>query len=257
MEEYLYSLRDKSDFNQDAYKVMNNQAVKYRFDITEKKFKTKIKNIVFGTKNYLNSMSENYPLLKNLISKLKKQKLKHQDNADVDVSDYTQVIKKHKTEKKIRKEVFELDQEEKNVEYLKELTDNKIKEIEEQKILQTKKREKLEILQIKAKARHEDLQKQKAQLLMTSFTKGKPKYVEMEQAYKVNVEIPELERIKAELTKKKNYFNRISREDWLIHARKYDDQILEAKKRREIKLHEYNMDNTVNSINIFKKNGKH
>jgi hypothetical protein len=106
-------------------------------------------------------MSKNYFLLEKLIKKLKIQKIKEKPETEIDRSNYEQVVKKHKTEKKIRRQILDLDDEEHRIRYLKELAENKRKEIEDLKIAEIKKHEKLELLQKKAKIRQESLIKQK------------------------------------------------------------------------------------------------
>lgn len=224
-----------------------------RIEIANKKFRTKFKTINFNSKEYLESMSKNYFLLEKLIKKLKIQKIKEKPETEIDRSNYEQVVKKHKTEKKIRRQILDLDDEEHRIRYLKELAENKRKEIEDLKIAEMKKHEKLELLQKKAKIRQESLIKQKKNFHELSPLRGKPKHLEMEESYKINFEIPELERTKAELAKKKEFLKPLSRDDWVLHAKKYDEYVVEAKKKRDKKIHEFVIENNINGINLIRK----
>ena len=89
-----------------------------RIEIANKKFRTKFKTINFNCKEYLESMSKNYFLLEKLIKKLKIQKIKEKPETEIDRSNYEQVVKKHKTEKKIRRQILDLDDEEHRIRYL-------------------------------------------------------------------------------------------------------------------------------------------
>ena len=148
-----------------------------------------------------------------MMRKLKIEKLKQKPYEDVEIANYKQLANKHKTEKIFRKEVLELEDEVKKVRQKKESLEQKVKDIEEKKQAKLKKQELIELLQKKAKIRQEELCKIKKNISESSPLKIKPKYLEMEENYKNSVELPELERTKVELAKKKMHFQPIARDD--------------------------------------------
>jgi hypothetical protein len=119
---------------------------------------------------------------------------------------------------------------------LKEDFEKKAKAKEQEKIALEKKKKYLEMLSQKAKERHEELFRQKKMLTNTSSVSRKPKYIEMDQEFKANFEIPELERRKAELAKKRIMYQPISRQDLLEHMRKCDEIAGQAEKKRKARL---------------------
>lgn len=168
-----------------------------------------------------------------------------------ETKDFTELAKRHKAEKKLRAQILKLDEDEIQIRLLRENAESKWKNFESQVNMQQKKQQLLEDLSQKAKIRQEELQRQK-KVLNESPQCIKPKYIEMAENYKQLYEIPELERRKAELAKKRNMFQPISRQDWLEHMRKYNNLSVEAEKKRLKTLEEKTFDN-IHLVNKAKK----
>ena len=197
-------------------------------------------------------MHTNYELLEKLIRKLKLEKSRQRPNEEIDATNYSQVVKKHKTEKVFRRELIELDQEEHRIKEMRAIAELKHKEIEETRNAMIKKKEHLELLRKKAKARQELLENQKNIMLSSSPARLKPKFVEIEEFYKVNVEYPEIARAKAELAKRRSFLQPLSRDDLSNHAKRYNECIEEAKRKRDIKLDGFKLERDVNEVNLFR-----
>ena len=188
-----------------------------------------------------------------MIRKLKLEKIRNKPVEEIEAPTHKQLVNKHKTEKILRKEDLELEEEANKIRDKKDLLEKMKKNDEEKQQAKIKKKEQLELLQHKTKIRQEEMLKQRLNISETSPLKLKPKYLEMEENYKMSFEIPEIERSKAELAKKKMFFQPIIRDDWVLHAKKYNETIQEAKKKRISKLIEYQIENNFNEINYFKK----
>ena len=161
-----------------------------------------------------------------------------------DLKDYNEVIKKHKAEKKLRKQILRLDEDEVQLKLLRDYSETQVKQHELQMKAQASKQKHLQEMIEKSKARQEDIQKTK--VMLESPVRTKPKYLEIEESYKFKVEIPELERRKMELAKKRNMHKPLSRLEWLEHLKKYNEVVAEAERRRSKKLQE----NQLGSLNI-------
>jgi hypothetical protein len=168
-----------------------------------------------------------------------------------DTKDFNETLKRHKIEKKLRKEILRLDEDEVQIKALREDVEEKVKKLDELQQNHEKKKKMLQELALKGKARQEELIKKKA-VLEESTVKGKPKYVEMEEFFKANFEVPELQRRKDELAKKRNLYQPLSRQDWLEHMKKYKELALDAEKKRIKKLEEKSTER-VNIINRAKR----
>ena len=201
----------------------------------------------------MESIVKHYGLFEKMIRKLKLEKIRNKPVEEIEAPTHKQLVNKHKTEKILRKEVLELEEEANKIRDKKDLLEKMKKNDEEKQQAKIKKKEQLELLQHKTKIRQEEMLKQRLNISETSPLKLKPKYLEMEENYKMSFEIPEIERSKAELAKKKMFFQPIIRDDWVLHAKKYNETIQEAKKKRISKLIEYQIENNFNEINYFKK----
>ena len=135
---------------------------------------------------------------------------------------------------------------------MKQALDDKRKELQEEEKSKQKKQEMIENLQTKAKLRHEELEKVK-RIWSVTPDRPKPKYLQMEESFRVNKEFSEAQRTRSELAKKSYFMKAINRDEIVQHSKNYDRAIHEAKKRREIRIAEMNLDSSVNSVNIFKR----
>ena len=188
-------------------------------------------------------------MLERLISTQKREKVKVLNSQEADLNDYKQITKKYKIEKKLRKQIIELEDDEFKIKAMKEEAEKQIKTEEDYKAALERKKMLLEQLSEKAKSRHEQIFKQKQIILEPNPIKNKPKYVEMEETYKITQEMPELERRKAELAKKRIIYQPISRKDWLNHLKKYNEIISEAEKKRLAKLEESSQERSISIVN--------
>ncbi|OMJ87720.1 hypothetical protein SteCoe_10462 [Stentor coeruleus] len=247
MEDYFRDIV-KNELSSTLYK-----SVTKRIENINKRVKVKALKLNFNKKNYLNSYTDNFYLFEKLILRLIQQKMKNKPDIQIDTSDYTQVVKKSKTEKKFRKEIQMLEQEAQQIKQERENLELSKKELEDQTLAKKKKQELIEDMQKKAKIRKEEIFKQKKILNESSpLQKMKPKYVEMEEAYKANVEIIEIEKAQAEFARKKQTLQPLSRDDFTLHEKRYKEYTDEAKRRREIRLQEINIENSLNSIQPIK-----
>ena len=189
-------------------------------------------------------------MLERLISTQKREKVKVLNSQEADLNDYKQITKKYKIEKKLRKQIIELEDDEFKIKAMKEEAEKQIKTEEDYKAALEIKKMLLEQLSEKAKSRHEQIFKQKQIILEPNPIKNKPKYVEMEETYKITQEMPELERRKAELAKKRIIYQPISRKDWLNHLKKYNEIISEAEKKRLAKLEESSQERKLSELAV-------
>lgn len=171
---------------------------------------------------------------------------------EINPSVYEEVVKKDKSEKKFRKKLFRIEEEIKLARLTKEMLNEKKKENEEEEKNKLKKIEYHEEMKAKAKLRQEENDKLK-RIWSQTPEKIKPKYIEMQEAYKANFEFKEAQRTKSELAKKSQYMKNINKSELKEHIKNYEKVILEAKKKREAKKAEFSLENSVNSINIFKR----
>lgn len=109
-----------------------------------------------------------------------------------------------------------------------------------------------EEMQIKARLRQEENEKMK-KIRSQRLGRVKPRYLEMEEAFKVSFELNEAQRNRSELAKKSQFMKNININELKEHTRHYEQVISEAKKRREAKMAEASLENSINSINIFKR----
>lgn len=205
-----------------------------------------------GKKDYFSSLCKNFYLFEKMLLRMIGQKMKEHQEVIVDPSNYSEVMKKDKAEKKYRKGLLRLEEEVKYVRHVKLALDEKRKEIEEEEKSKQKKQEMIENLQMKAKLRHEELEKVK-RIWSVTPDKTKPKYLQMEESFRINKEFSEAQRTRSELAKKSYFMKAINRDEIIQHSKNYERAINEAKKRREIRLAEMNLDTSVNSVNIFKR----
>lgn len=213
------------------------------------KVQNSIDKIQFGSKNYWKTFVKHSNLLEKFVSKLKREKISIKVSQPIDLTDYKAVKKHQKIEEKLKKQIHDLENDEIKIKRLKDVLEKRNKEEEELLEAKNKKKQLLDHLQEKAKARHEQIFQQKRQIIETSPLKLKPKYIEMEQVFKKSHEIPELERRKAELAKKRILFQPISRQDWLDHMKKHDEYMIEAEKKRLAKIEENSNEKTSNLVN--------
>ena len=150
----------------------------------------------------------------------------------------------HKEEKKLRKEIIALEDDEFKIKFLKEKAEKMKKEDLDLIDALNKKKQLIESLREKAKQRHEQMSIQKHKIQDTSLLISKPRYVEIEQKFKNNFELPELERRKAELAKKRILFQPISRQEWMSHLKRYNECMLEAERKRLTKANEGSVENS-------------
>lgn len=224
-----------------------------RIENVNKRVKAKVLKLNFNRKNYLNSFADNFYLFEKLILRLIQQKMKNKPDIQIDASDYSQVVRKSKTEKKFRKEIQMLELEAQKIKQEREILELSKKELEDQIAAKKKKQDLIEDMQKKAKIRQEEIFKQKKMLNEPSpLQKMRPKYIEMEEAYKANVEILEIEKAQTEFARKKQILQPLSRDDFALHEKKYKEYVEEAKRRREIKLQEVSIENSLNSIQPIK-----
>lgn len=171
---------------------------------------------------------------------------------EINPSVYEEVIKKDKAEKKFRKKLFKIQEEIKMAKLTKEMLNEKKKENEEEEKIKQKKIELHEEMKAKARMRQEENDKLK-RIWSQTPEKIKPRYLEMLEAFRANHDFSEAQRTRSELAKKSEYMKNINKYELKEHAKNYEKVIFEAKKKREAKKAEFSLENSVNSINIFKR----
>jgi hypothetical protein len=251
MEDYLMS-QYKKNFDMATFKVNFIQGVKGKILACNKRFKLKFNKSRVGRKDFFLSLCKHYYLLEKLVLRIISQKMKDHQETTVDPFNYEEVIKKDKAEKKYRKGLFKLQEEVKYVRHVKLALEEKRKELQDQENNRAKKLETIEHMQAKARQRHEENEKLK-RIWSVTPDRSKPRFLQMEENFKINAEFSEAQRTRSELAKKSQFMKAVHREELSQHAKNYDRVINEAKKKREAKLAEVQLDSSINSVNIFKR----
>lgn len=252
MEDYLKEFKAKLKAEKGIEFTSTMKAVKVAIKISGKNIKENLANIKFGSKNYHATMIKNLPLLEKIFIKLRKEKLKAKYSLELNFKDYNKVVKRLRENSKLSHEILTLDEDELKIRQMKLEADLRLKEQEAQLNAEKIKQQLLQTLHEKAKIRQEQISNQKKQLQDLSPLRKKPKFMEIEENYKSKFELPELERRKAELAKKRIMLKPISRQEWVEHVKKYNEYSVEAEKKRTIKYLE-SIEKDVHLINKIKR----
>ena len=199
------------------HKVLNQ--IREDFSITCKKYSRKSSPVT----DQIDSQTEvsedednqkNYPLKitnKALVAKLakerterEKKRLEREEKARIkmqeEIEEYEKkkfeeiMLKEEEKRKRVEELLYKKDQRKRQIEYLKEIGEKEFREV------------------------------------ITS----KPLYVKIEENYEEQVLMPELEKKKAELAKKREFFQPIKKQEIAEHMKKYQENSLENQMRREI-----------------------
>mmetsp|Transcript_33989 Transcript_33989/g.59231 ORF Transcript_33989/g.59231 Transcript_33989/m.59231 type:complete len:511 (+) Transcript_33989:41-1573(+) len=114
--------------------------------------------------------------------------------------------------------------------------------------IEEKKQEKIRTMQQKLAQRRAEREKL-MQVGVEEFQKvkaAKPLYVQIEEKYKQEILMPELEKHKAELAKKRIHFNSVSRQELTEHAKRYEEMKRENMERRSLQANESTLDHMAN-----------
>ncbi|OMJ83786.1 hypothetical protein SteCoe_15194 [Stentor coeruleus] len=253
MDDYFKEFKTKGKAKKGTEFTNTMKVVKAAIINSRKKIKEKFGKIKFGSKNYHASMIKNLPLLEKIFVKLRKEKLKAKYSLELNFKDYNKVVKRLRENSKISHEILTLDEDELKIREMKLEADLKLKEYEAQLNAEKLKHQLLQDLHEKAKIRQEQLNKQKKQLQDISPLKTRPKFMDIEESYKSKIELPELERRKAELAKKRIMLKPISRQEMIEHVKKYNEYSVEAEKKRTVKYLE-SVEKDTHLINKIKRN---
>ncbi|CAG9320225.1 unnamed protein product [Blepharisma stoltei] len=160
----------------------------------------------------------------------------------------TKRLNEEKLKRKIVIEKLEAQRQEKLIKEAEELMLAKQEMEEEARILKQKK---LEELKIKAQERKENI-KEMRKFLKESSQKSfeKPTFQVLEEKFKTNIELPELEKRKTELAKIHLLYRPLSHDDLECHAQKLEEIHKEAEKRREKEKSEKKTDEKIDAATI-------
>jgi hypothetical protein len=118
--------------------------------------------------------------------------------------------------------------------------------------------EKEERRQAKIKAQHDKLEQRREERLrlkesgaeeLMKVKASKPLYVQLEENYKQQVLMPELEKHKADLASKRVHFNSVTRQELSEHAKRYEEMKKEQLERRSLQATQSTLDHMTNLAN--------
>lgn len=151
-------------------------------------------------------------------------------------------LQREKDERKYLKEKDELDHQ---LKLIAEAEEYKRLEQARADDLKLAKQKQLEDLQAKKLQRRHEMEITKLHFLDKTPETVKPKFVIMEEKYKNEIEMPELERRKLELAKKRQKLGSVGIEEIAEHAKIYKEIAKEAQIRRDREKIKRGIDNTV------------
>ena len=177
-------------------------------------------------------------------------------NRYIDKKEKLQLLKKLQKEKEIRHAKIKAEQEARNKIFIEEFqaqqTEEKISKDKqkEEKILKLK--EMHNINYHKKHERLENFEKSKEELKKVSSVK--PLFKELEERYTTHIELPELEKKKQELVKRRHFFAPIDTKQIMIHNKNYKILLEELEHKRQQKLRDIKNNEMINSSmkNLYK-----
>ncbi|CAG9323165.1 unnamed protein product [Blepharisma stoltei] len=184
----------------------------------------------------------------NISPKKTQQKYELDEDSERKIKDFKALAKRLQREKEMRRLMKEKDQSYYHLKLIAEAEEARRIEIENEEMWKINKQKQIEELKEKARIRKEELEHQKQIFREKSPDFSKPFYIVMEEKYKNEIEMPELEKRKIELAKKRQQVQPISLEEILDHAKKYKEITKEAQLRREREKHKWGMDNSIQSF---------
>ncbi|OMJ81567.1 hypothetical protein SteCoe_3997 [Stentor coeruleus] len=132
---------------------------------------------------------------------------------------------------------------------LQEIEEQKIRQIELEKKLEEDKQRKLAELVQKSEIRKRHIEEVKQETAKRSVS-SKPLYMQMEDAYKQQVLMPQLEQHKAELAKKRILYQPLDREEFKDHIKKHEEIRREQEYRRKKEFKQKILEAEVNSASF-------
>ncbi|CAG9309968.1 unnamed protein product [Blepharisma stoltei] len=161
--------------------------------------------------------------------------------------EFKDLLKKLNQEKEERRILMEKEEAKHQLKISEEIEQIKRSKTEHENLIRLTKQQQLEELHLKSQQRKESMRLQIEILKERTPSHERPRFVIMEEKFRHEFEMPELEKRKLILAKKRFQVQPMNQEDFKEHLKKYKEYIKDAQERRARKLKANSLERSLNS----------